>query len=330
MVFLSRFILMFSLLAGAPAMSQFFDEQGKPLSPEIFRSNPQGIPQKTNLKIVSMSTTNPFEWAHVTYSQTYPCTGGVITLPGYKPTDKALVLTAGHCIRRDNKYLGPKEVILNMELTPNDSYLYFPRERKFWLTNSDGQKIESSSVTFNFSKILFASFDFVDIALLEMDLTYADLIYPQDQTPPMLATSMPQAGERIRAFGIPDAEVYRSRLFHQSECNVVEKFTHLSIYKNTGMAQEFTSIKSVLTNCTLLPGMSGGYVRNSEGLVLGVNGGNNLEGSDGVVYTYFQPTYPLASCADGQGGLKTACLQRMAELIKSWDYQNFEKEFTTP
>ncbi|RYE53985.1 MAG: hypothetical protein EOP48_13250, partial [Sphingobacteriales bacterium] len=147
----------------------------------------QKLVESTNLKVSSMSVENPFEWSNViefdSPLKTYPCSGGVVALSGYKPTDKVLVLTAGHCVRTlEGDYLKPKMVIVNEVLEQGRAYLKFPRPRTYL---SKPQGVAAQDSRFEFTKIIFASFDFVDLALLEMELTYEQLDFRGYGKPPI-------------------------------------------------------------------------------------------------------------------------------------------------
>lgn len=322
-----KIIFQFIFLINLNAYAQFFDIAGKPLSMGGTTKNFTAWDiEKTNLKVTKFSAENPFEWAHSILSMNYPCTGGVVALPGYKQTDKVLVLTAGHCVYFE-KHLDPKVVIENRDLSGQIQFS-FPRTRKYLaknLTTHQSEWVDES--VYQFKKIIFASFDYVDLALFEMDLSYEQLDYRGNQNPPVLKAQLPAIGSTVKAFGIPQSDVYRSSLFHQAECRVIEYQSYFSEPTNVSSTGKYVHINSILNNCTLLPGMSGGYVRNESGDVIGVNGGRNLQGTDGQIYNYFNSVYPIAVCANGKGGFKTGCLHKLAEAIRQWDYDAFAKDF---
>ncbi|MCK6599914.1 MAG: hypothetical protein L6Q37_16235, partial [Bdellovibrionaceae bacterium] len=103
--------------------------------------------------------------------------------------------------------------------------------------------------------------------------------------------------------------------FHQAECKILSKENYYTKPKNVGLDwdSKYISVDSTRTNCTMVGGMSGGYVRNSLGQLIGVNS-FIVDG-----FTYFSPILPLANCTDGSGKLIPECLKKLKDLILSWE-----------
>ena len=268
---------------------------------------------KTNLRIAVSNDQNPLEWAgriqSFSSSGIFPCNGGVVALPGYRLHDKALVLTAGHCVNiRDIGRLPPKRVLLNEPLK-QEIYFDFPRSRQ--TTSDDGQRVKAKRFFFN--RIVFASFDVVDLALLEMNQTYEQLQYGT-QKPPMLVRRAFKMNEDVTAFGIPATAKYQSVRFHLSTCKTTGVLTYHSGIGNIedpSLAYDLT--RRVLLNCTLLGGMSGGFIRDSKGHVIGVNSGGMRDGP-----SFYAGTAPLTHCATKDGHLNQACLAALKTKIENW------------
>lgn len=308
------FIVILTFFNYAQASSNLFSKEGLPISPEQ-GSNlkfPEDL-DKTNLKIDKAGPNNPFEWSH-TFATLHrdgtgglSCTGGVVALKGFKPTDKVLFLTAGHCVSPEGKkFLPPKTVIMNSTL-PQQLYLKFPRARHY--SNSETGEVEQVNEVY-FSKIIFASFDVIDLALLEMDFEYRQLDYV-NQSPPILDFANLQNEDPIRSYGIPNADEYNSIFYHQSYCRQIE-IDDMSTQIN-GIGDEVYILKNRhFMNCTLFPGMSGGYVRNKAGQVIGVNSGG-LPGDR----SFFSPVDPILACATPFGNLNLDCLIELKNKIES-------------
>ncbi|RYZ78152.1 MAG: hypothetical protein EOP04_30235, partial [Proteobacteria bacterium] len=262
---------------------------------------------KTNLAIVPTTPDNPFEWAGRILFGNSPCSGGVVALPGYRPGDKAIVLTAGHCIRKPNgSQLSPKEVLSNVPLKGEASFS-FPRSRK--VRGADGEIRNVQNVWF--AKIIFASFDVVDLALLEMNETYEQLQYG-NMKPPMLARQAYVRGQSLTSFGVP-ASFYQSTQFHMSKCESKSLFTLHSSYGNAEDDSAFDMTRRVSMNCTVFAGMSGGYVRNPSGEVIGVNSGGMND-----YYSFFASVAPIANCVSKDGRLVEMCLSNLKTRIEQW------------
>ena len=84
------------------------------------------------------------------------CSGSIVRWSSSKATDKALMLTNGHCYN----FMGSKEVVVNQ-----------PAARSVDLLNSDG----SVAGTVQTKTLLYATMWKTDVSLYQLDLTYQDL-----------------------------------------------------------------------------------------------------------------------------------------------------------
>lgn len=302
--------LCFALIILIPlSLFSSFDPDQKLISAEI--SNKFTFPEdlkKTNLSIITKSKQNQFEWAgriwYESGSLFNPCSGGVVALPGYKMTDKALVLTAGHCLLPNGSFLEPHKAILDQPLL-EPMYFSFQKSRVI----KGG--IEVNKILF--SHIVFASFDVVDLALLKMDLTYQDLDY-KGQAPPLLAKWTFKGIESITSFGLPASKEYTSLEPHISNCVIVKIVLNPNGYENVSNSNlyKYRIMNHFYNTCTTFPSMSGGYVRNIKGEVIGVNAtGSNHRLSS------FSSIRPIMDCAQSDGHLNFNCLKKLKKSIES-------------
>lgn len=262
--------------------------------------------KETNLQIATSSAENPFEWAGRIQYEDNPCSGGVVALPGYRPHDRALVLTAGHCVKPNNSYLKPAEVILDQKLN-GEMYFDFPRPRKIKLSNGE----ISEQKIIKFRRIIFASFDVVDLALIEMDETYEQLQYGT-QKPPLLRHQIFEPKTKITMFGIPAAEEYESVLFHMASCQAQEVKSNSANYDYQSKEDlKYSLFQRIMTTCTLFPGMSGGYVRNQQGHVIGVNAGIYVDN-----YSFYADIKPILKCATPKAEFNLNCLSELKSSIE--------------
>jgi hypothetical protein len=312
---MQKLIFFLVILSAAFAHAQSgFGPDGQMILEQDFKKLqfPQDL-EKTNLRITPSTVENPFEWAGriqaTRLGSVFPCSGGVVALPGFRPQDKALVLTAGHCMNfGEAEHLRPHEVLLNYPLD-GEVYFDFARSRQ---TKDDSGNLASSKY-YTFKRVIFASFDVVDLALLEMNETYEQLQFGEKK-PPMLVRHAFKMNEEITAFGIPAAENYQSVRFHMSKCSTSGHFTYHTDYGNVETTDSgYDMTRRVYMNCTMFGGMSGGYVRNTKGQVIGVNSGVLRDGP-----SFYAGTAPLMNCATKDGRFNEKCLAALKAKIETW------------
>ncbi len=108
------------------------------------------------------------------------CSGAVVRWPAALDTDRAVVLTNGHCVRQP--FLGAREVLVAER-----------RWTRVDLLDGEGRvALEARAV-----RLQYASMYRTDVALLTLRETYADLAV-RGVTPLSLAAEGPSRGERIR------------------------------------------------------------------------------------------------------------------------------------
>ncbi|WP_211363599.1 S1 family peptidase [Saccharothrix saharensis] len=85
------------------------------------------------------------------------CSGAVVRPPEHRPSDPALVMTNGHCVR----FMEPEEVVVDV-----------PADRKFTLLASNG---EGSIGTLRASSLVYATMHRTDVALYRLTATYGEV-----------------------------------------------------------------------------------------------------------------------------------------------------------
>ncbi|MEU4763154.1 serine protease [Actinosynnema sp. NPDC023794] len=85
------------------------------------------------------------------------CSGAVVRPPEHRPSDPALVMTNGHCV----KFMEPEEVVVDV-----------PTDRKFTLLDRSG---EGSLATLRASTLVYATMHRTDVALYRLTSTYGEL-----------------------------------------------------------------------------------------------------------------------------------------------------------
>jgi hypothetical protein len=85
------------------------------------------------------------------------CSGAVVRPPVHQPSDPALVMTNGHCVR----FMEPEEVMVDV-----------PSDRKFTLLDSSG---EDSLGTLRASALVYATMSRTDVALYRLTSTYGEV-----------------------------------------------------------------------------------------------------------------------------------------------------------
>jgi V8-like Glu-specific endopeptidase len=109
------------------------------------------------------------------------CSGSLIKYSASTESDKAIVLTNGHCIQKPGGFLNPGEVWFNR-----------PLSRKMRLFNS---KMDLFPITS--TKIIYATMTNTDIALYELTESYAEIKSRTGISPLILDDAQPAQGQPI-------------------------------------------------------------------------------------------------------------------------------------
>ena len=155
---------------------------------------------------------------------------------GRSETEKAYVLTNGHCSHIEIEYIGTKDVFINEEtffaFTAN---FYFDSERK--------------AVSFKGNKLVYLTMSGTDIAIYELDHTIADL-KSRGFNFFKISKKIPKGNEKVINVGMPMNHMPMNSMYiHYSECKLLG---HASIKENVWSWPE-----SLRHNCSAVGGMSG-------------------------------------------------------------------------
>jgi Trypsin-like peptidase domain len=171
------------------------------------------------------------------------CSASVVRYARSRPSDKALVLTNGHCYERG--FLDPGQVIVNRRST-----------RSMTLLNPDA----SAAGTVRAARVLYATMTKTDITLYQLEKTYAQLAARFGTTPLTLATSGPSDGTPIAV-----VSGYWKRIY---TCSVEETVAEIREYTWTWQQ----SIQYHQPGCEVIGGTSGSpVVDKNTGQVVGAN-----------------------------------------------------------
>lgn len=217
------------------------------------------------------------------------CSGSFVRFKNSKDTDRALVLTNGHCVGgvQGGDFLLPGEVLFQ-----------FPRRFKMNLLNERTQVL----ATVTSEKIIYATMTATDVALLELTQTYREIIQATKSQPLILSDVAPQIGTPIEV-----ASGYWKRTY---SCAIEAVIPMLK-------EDQWTFHKSLRyspTGCDIIGGTSGSPVINTKTAeVIAINNTSNEDGAkcamnnpcevdkDGKVQVikgrgYAQQTFVFYSC----------------------------------
>jgi hypothetical protein len=212
------------------------------------------------------------------------CSGALVRMPDSRDTDRALVLTNGHCDEAGMP--GPGEVVLNQ-----------PARRSMRLLAADGHDLGALQST----KIVYATMTDTDVALYQLDSSYRQISSRLGGKPLTVAASPADVGTPISVIS-----GYYERTWTCSIDRVLYSLREADwTWKN--------SIRYT-PQCAMIHGTSGSpVVDTSTGEVVGVNNTGNDDGysctldnpcevdEQGTVTvlkgrSYGQQTYLLTSC----------------------------------
>ena len=176
------------------------------------------------------------------------CSGSVVRLPSSAATDKALVLTNGHCY---STALKAGQVVTNL-----------PSTRTFELLNGSGSRIATLTAT----KLAYATMTGTDAALYQLSTTYGQIQQQHGIRALELSASHPVAKKDIRI-----VSGYWKRIY---SCQV-DGFVH-QLKEATWTWRDSLRYTS---SCNTIGGTSGSpIIDNVSGKVVGVNNTGNESG----------------------------------------------------
>ncbi|MDY3048467.1 MAG: serine protease [Rothia sp. (in: high G+C Gram-positive bacteria)] len=229
----------------------------------------------------------------------YNCSASLIQLPGARDSDRALVLTNGHCIEPVfDRYLDRGEVITNHTLFWLFNKGYF-KEISFY-----GGETPTVLAKGKLTDIVYSTMDDTDIAILKTDKTYAQLKASGVKIRPF-STERPQQGTQIQ---IP------STYWNKAYSCQIDGFAH-ELHESPWVWKD--AIRYTAEGCRVQSGSSGSPIVDAQsGAIIGVNNtyvgggdecglGNACEVSpDGSIRTmsgrgYGTQTYTIPTCFNG-------------------------------
>ena len=178
------------------------------------------------------------------------CSGSLVRFASSVSTDRAMILTNGHCL--EGGMPGPGEVVVNE-----------PSSRSFSLLRPSGTKAGSVRA----ARVLYATMTKTDVTLYRLTETYAAIQSRLTVPALTLAQSAPAAGA-----GMAVVSGYWKRIY---TCSVQSTIYRL---KEAEWTME-NSIKYRQPGCETIGGTSGSpIVSTSTGQVIGVNNTGNEDG----------------------------------------------------
>lgn len=178
------------------------------------------------------------------------CSGSIVRWKSSKPSDKALMLTNGHC----TKFYGAREVDVDKPLT-----------RTVTLLNADGTDRGSVSTT----TLLYGTMDRTDVSLYELAVTYAKLKSQYDVPALTISAKQAAAHDRIVIISGYWKKAYRCHLdgFVYQLREYVWTWDHSLRYNESG--------------CHTIHGTSGSPILNPATRdVIGINNTGNDDGEE--------------------------------------------------
>ncbi|MDQ0378726.1 trypsin-like serine peptidase [Amycolatopsis thermophila] len=219
------------------------------------------------------------------------CSGSLVRLPQSDETDRALVLTNGHCL--ESGMPEPGEVIVNQ-----------PAHRAMGLLGADGRVLGELHAT----KVVYATMTDTDIAVYALDSSYREIARETGGRPLTIAAAPANVGTPVSV-----VSGYFTRTWHCSIDRVV--------YSVREGGWTWKDSIRYAPGCDTIHGTSGSpIVDDATHQIVGVNNTGNDDGEvctfnnpcevdeNGVVFaqrglTYGQQTYRIPACFSRGGQL---------------------------
>lgn len=177
------------------------------------------------------------------------CSGSIIALPDSEPSDKALLLTNGHCY---NNNFRPGDVVVGM-----------PSRAKVLLFNGNSTYKVGSFYT---TRALYSTTTGTDMTIYETSMTDQDLARRYGTTPRIVSETPVAVGEQV---GVTSG--YWKRTWDCTMTTNVDKLKEGDWTWNGAYRMEGP-------DCLTRSGSSGSPVLNSQGQIVAVNNTANFNG----------------------------------------------------
>jgi V8-like Glu-specific endopeptidase len=164
------------------------------------------------------------------------CSGSLMRFENSKDTDKAMVLTNGHCL--EFGFPRPGEFVANKS-----------SNRRFGLYNANDDQVGSVHAT----KVIYSSMTKTDVTLYELSETYAQIMNSYHVRPFTLVSTHPTVGTNIQVI---------SGYWNRGYSCSIEAFAH-ELHEEDYIWQD--SIRYSRPGCEVIGGTSGSPVVNADG-----------------------------------------------------------------
>ena len=217
------------------------------------------------------------------------CSGAIIRFEGSRETDRAIVMSNGHCVEMPGGFIKPGQFVVNK-----------PVKRSFAVLNRDGS-VNASSVIYS-TRLIYATMTGTDISLYEVGVSYAEIEKKFKTKALLLASSHPAPSEAIQIL----SGYWKSGY----ECNLDGFVYHI---KEDAYTWD-DSIRYSKNGCHTIHGTSGAPILSTNThQVIGINNTGNDDGGkctmdnpcevseNGAIYaekgrSYGEQTYQIYSC----------------------------------
>ncbi len=225
------------------------------------------------------------------------CSGALVRFENSDDSSKAMVMTNGHCVS-----MGP----FGGFIKPGEALINKPAKRSFRFLNQDGSM---SSNGVNSTQILYATMTGTDVALYELELTFAQILKKFGVHALTIESQHPSAGEPIQIL---------SGYWQKGYSCEIDGFV-FKLKEDDYVWDD--SIRYTEGGCKTIHGTSGSPILSARsGKVIGINntGSDNGEectmnnpceqSNDGSIFvkkglSYGQQTYRFYGCMNASGKL---------------------------
>lgn len=174
------------------------------------------------------------------------CSGSLIRFKDSRDTDKAMIITNGHCM--EGGFIRPGNFVYGKQTS-----------RRFTLLTPDA----SSAGTVNATQIIYGTMTRTDMTLYRLRETYSDILKNFNIRPLLLSDVHPNEGERMEVVSGYWRRGYR--------CSIEKFITHL---KEENWIWD-DSIRYSRPGCEVIGGTSGSPILSESRTVIGLNNTGN-------------------------------------------------------
>lgn len=190
------------------------------------------------------------------------CSASLVKFETSQPTDKGIILTNGHCVgdmTKSGRMIRPNQFVHNEDI---DSMMGRYYATANFLNPKTGATIGKSAMR----KILYATMTGTDMALLELEDTFADIEKKYSTLPLLISSKRSDIGDKVIV-----VSGYHRQAYHCAVEAIVPEL----------LEGGYTMTESIryARGCDTIPGTSGSPILNADlNLVVGVNNTGNEDG----------------------------------------------------